>query len=135
MKRANKTRKKTRAETGSPSAAWCPPRNLPSASPLLSSCLLHWICPPSWRIRAATRSAAFRSALGGGNPGRGRTNRGRIEGEIASGGSRGEGGKGKGRRRALQEGRAGARDTKEGVAQGRISDSARAARARTRLPI
>jgi hypothetical protein len=53
---------------------------------------------------------------------------------LAARGER-EGGKGKGRRRALQEGRAGAGDKKEGVAQGHISDSARAARARTRLPI
>jgi hypothetical protein len=42
---------------------------------------------------AATRCAAFRSALGGGNPGRGRTNRGRIEGEIAYRDPRGEGGR------------------------------------------
>jgi len=66
-------------------------------------------------------------------PGEAGTNRGRV----ASGGPRGWAGTGgeRGATDAAGRGRAGAGDKKEVVAQGHICDSARAARARTRLSI
>lgn len=72
-----------------------------------------WIWPPSWRIGAASRSAAVRSARGGANPARGRAKRGRIEGELPAW-RPGTGGRGKGQAREATD----AAGRRAGQAQG-----------------